>query len=609
MIFAAAMVSAQDYWQQKVNYVMQIDVDATNFTYDGDMTLTYTNNSPDTLRTVYYHLYFNAFQPGSVMDNRLKHIPDPDRRMMNNLGTRENPNLKSRIAQLSKADQGRQDIKSIHQNGQELRHEEFGTILRVDLAQPILPNTSTDLKMKWRAQVPSQIRRSGKQSAEGIDFSMTQWYPKMAAYDAAGWHLDEYVGREFYAPFGDFDVKILLPENYIVGSSGELQNENQMPGYSNSPQKLGRNQKRTWHFKASNIHDFAWAADPSYVVDKQVTPSGVKLYYLYDRTLDAEYIKNWKDSQPLMTEFFEFMTPRFGAYPWTTYTIVQGGDGGMEYGTSTLITGRRSLRSLVGVMIHEAAHSWFQHLFGIDETQHEWMDEGFTTYVEAMAAHHILGEKQDAVNIFEDAYRGYYNLVESGLEEPMSLLADYFNHNYAYGISAYYKGQVFPAQLGYIIGENNLRETFLRFYDQWKFKHPTPTDFVKIAQDVSGINLKWYENLFTKTTRHIDYGIDLVSGNQITLRNHSNFPMPLDVLVTFTDGSQHLYYIPANEMRGVKICETEFYPNIKNTTLPAWQWSAPTYTVQAAQPVKSVQIDPTQRLADVNAANNTYPAP
>ena len=599
-------LNAQEQWQQFVDYKMDIRMHVENHQYDGKMDVTYFNNSNDTLDKIYFHLYYNAFQPGSLMDERLQSIEDPDSRMTTNIGTKEKPIYESRISKLTPEEIGFVKMNNILQNNHPLSFKYMGTILEVTLNDPIAPNSSTTLNMDWTTQVPLVIRRGGRDSQEGIDFSMTQWYPKVAQYDREGWHLDEYIGREFYAPFADFDVKITLPSTYIIGSSGILQNENSMPGYSNT--KFRKNSATTWHFIAEKIHDFAWGADENYKIEKRQVPNGPMLYFLYDKDLNKEFIANWEKSMPLTVRFFEFMDEKFGEYPWETYSIIQGGDGGMEYGTSTLITGKRSFESLLGVIYHEVAHSWFQHLFAFDETRDEWMDEGFTTYADAAAMKEIFGANEDQINPFYSAYNGYFHIVRTGKEEPLSLLADYFDTNMAYSIGAYYKGQVYVAQLGYIIGEEALAETFLQFYDKWKMKHPNAGDFQKVAQDVSGINLKWYNNLFINTTRTIDYGIENVEGNKISLRNHSNFPMPLDILVTYQDGSKELFYIPIHAMRGSKTIENQFYQGISHTELDAWGWTKPTYEFEASKPVQKVEIDYTERLADVNRSNNVFPA-
>jgi len=595
------------YWDQKVDYTMDINVNEKTFQYDGKMKLKYTNNSGQELSKVYFHLYFNAFQPGSLMDERLKSIADPDPRMATNIGTKEKPEFKSRIAALTPDLIGYQKINTVKYNGTDVSFKEDGTILEVTLPTSIKDGSTAEFDLTWQAQVPEQIRRSGRNSKEGVAFSMTQWYPKMAQFDEFGWHLDEYVGREFIAPFGNFDVTIHINKDYVIGSSGKLQNPSEVKGYVKKAKIKTQDNKATWHYKAENIHDFAWAADPKFEVDSAKTKGGVTIYTVYLPT-DKEVTANWKTALGLATEFFDFTGEHFGAYPWKTYTIIQGGDGGMEYGTATLITGGRNLKGLVGVIFHEAAHSWYQHLFGINETVDEWMDEGFTSYIEELAYQELFERpKTPALNPIGSAYLSYFRLAKSGKEEPMSLLADYYNTNFAYSIEAYSKGGVLAEQLGYIIGKQNLNKTFLNFYDIWKLKHPTPNDFKRVAEETSGINLKWYFNLFINTTRTIDYSIDNLSDQGIELRNKSNFAMPIDLLVEYEDGSRELFYIPLREMRGEKPAENfEIYQGIKRTTLTDWFWTKPTYTVPVSKKVKNAWIDPTQRLADINYEDNSY---
>lgn len=595
------------YWQQGVDYKMYIDINENTFQYNGKMTLKYSNNSGQSLSKIYFHLYFNAFQPKSMMDYRLTNIADPDTRMADNLGTKQKPRWQSRIATLQPNQIGYQHIESLKVNGADAIYKVDGTILEVTLPTPIADNSIATIDMTWQAQIPEQIRRSGRNSKEHVAFSMAQWYPKMAHFDEFGWHLDEYVAREFIAPFGNFDVTININKDYIIGASGVLQNPDRVKGYQKNAKIEAVNNKVEWHYKAENIHDFAWGADTKFVVDSAQSKGGVKIYTLYIPVHDSTR-NNWTQALELTADFFDFTSEKFGPYPWPTYSIIQGADGGMEYGTATLITGNRSIKSLVGVIFHEAAHSWYQHLFGINETVDEWFDEGFTSYVEELGMQHLFYKKGAvATNPVIDAYRAYYKLALSGKEEPMSLLADYYNTNYAYSNQAYNKGSVFAEQLGYIIGKENLEKTFLKFYEVWKFKHPTPNDFKRIAEEVSGINLKWYFNLFVNTTRQIDYGIHEVSNKKITIRNKSDLPMPIDILVEYTDGSQELFYIPLREMRGEKPVENfDLYKNVKRTVLTDWFWTNPTYSFPITGKPKKIWIDPTQRLADVESSDNYW---
>ncbi|MDX1721054.1 MAG: M1 family metallopeptidase, partial [Salegentibacter mishustinae] len=462
-LVATSLASAQNntsYWQQHVDYKMEVDMNVDNFQYTGSQELVYTNNSPDTLDRVFYHLYFNAFQPGSEMDVRSLTIKDPDRR------------VGDRISKLTEEEQGYLRVSSLDQNGNELSYEEVGTVLEVELDEPILPGEKATFNMEFEGQVPEQIRRSGRNSSEGVALSMSQWFPKMAEYDFEGWHAAPYIGREFHGVWGDFDVKLTIDKDYTVAASGYLQNPDEIGhGYSDKEVKA-EGDTHTWHFVAPKVHDFTWAADPEYIHDKRTAEDGTVLHFFYK---DNDEIKeNWKNLQEKTEELLLFFNENIGPYPWDQYTVAQGGDGGMEYAMLTLITGERNFGSLVGVTAHELAHAWFQHLMATNESKHEWMDEGFTSYISSAAMNQVM--ETYAENPHTGSYRGYMQLANSGVEQPQTTQADRYNLNAAYGAAAYSKGAVFLAQLGYIIGKDNLDKTLKRYYDEWKFKHPTPND-------------------------------------------------------------------------------------------------------------------------------------
>ena len=594
---STSITSKDTYWQQHVDYKMTIDMDVTNYQYKGKQELVYTNNSPDELKKVYYHLYFNAFQPGSEMDARLATVPDPDGRMTTNIGTKDNPKIVSRIAGLKPDEIGFIKVNSLMQNGVAVAHKTVGTILEVTLNESIKPGQKVTFTMDFLGQVPLQIRRSGRNNAEGVALSMTQWYPKLAEYDFEGWHADAYIAREFHGVWGNFDVKLTIDKNYTVGGSGYLQNPNQIGhGYEDAgvtvPKPTGN--KLTWHFVAPNVHDFTWAADPNYIHDKIKGEHGVDLHFLYKN--DESIKENWKKLQPRTAELLAFFNKNIGPYPWKQYSVIQGGDGGMEYAMCTLITGKRSYGSLVGVTAHEMAHAWFQHLFATNEAKHEWMDEGMTSYISALA------EAKEKENTFAGAYRNYYYLVASGKEEPQSTYADRYHSNTAYGISAYSKGEIFLAQLGYIIGQDKLAETLHQYYKHWKFKHPTPNDFKRVAEKVSGFELDWYLNEWTQTTKTIDYAIKSVEGTTVTLERVGELAMPLDLIVEYNDGSKEYVYIPLQMARAEK---STAYPNLKRVVKKDWAWAHPTYTFEASKTIKKITIDPSDLMADIDKTNNT----
>ena len=597
-LLIALSISAQkaNYWQQQVDYTMNIDMDVENYQYDGDQKLVYTNNSPDTLHVVFYHLQFNAFQPGSDMDIRLQNIADPDRRMVKNVGSKEAPIYESRIATLKPNEIGFLKVNSLKQDNRVVRHEVIGTILKVTLNTPMAPGTKTVFDMNFKGQVPLQIRRSGRNSKEGVALSMAQWYPKLAEYDFEGWHANQYIAREFHGVWGDFDVKITIDKKYTIGGSGYLQNADEIGhGYSETPIKHNRKVKKlTWHFKAPNVHDFTWAADADYIHDKIQGENGVTLHFLYKN--NKKILENWKNLQPKTAELLAYFNKHIGTYPYKQYSVIQGGDGGMEYAMSTLITGERTFGSLVGVTSHELAHSWFQFVLATNEIKHEWMDEGFTSYISNRAVNEVLNQQKESPNA--GSYASYIRLAKSGVEEPLTTLADHYNLNFAYGASAYSKGAVFLAQLGYLIGEDNLQKTLKKYYEDFKFKHPTPNDFKRTAEKISGLQLDWYLNYFVQTTATIDYAIESVNDTKITLKKVGKMPMPLDIEVVYTDSTKENVHIPLRIMLGTK--------PITATILNDWSWTAPTYTFDTKKSIKSVRIDPSKLMADIDDSNNNF---
>ena len=587
-IFVASAQNNTSYWQQKADYKMEIDMDVENHQYKGTQELTYTNNSPDTLYRVFYHLYFNAFQPDSQMDVRSRTIEDPSNKILD------------RISKLTPSEIGYIRPTLLTQDGQNLQFEVVGTILEVLLNTPILPNTSTVFNMTWDAQVPIQIRRTGRYNTEGVAYSMTQWYPKLAEYDFEGWHAVPYIAREFHGVWGNFDVSIKLDENFIIGGTGYLQN-----GDKKGLGEKSKRKTRTWHFSAPNVHDFAWAADKDYIHDTYLGPNGVTLNFYYKN--NPEILENWKALQPKTADLLAYFNTHIGNYPYEQYSVIQGGDGGMEYAMCTLITGERKLGSLIGVTAHELAHTWFQFLLATNESKHEWMDEGFTSYISNMAMSELMEEEKENPNA--DSYRSYNYIATSNKEQPQTTQADRYNTNMGYGIAAYSKGAVFLSQLGYVIGKENLDKTLLRYYKEWSFKHPTPNDFIRVAEKVSGAELDWYLTDWTQTTNTIDYGIKEVllenTKTKVSLERLGLMPMPIDINVIYEDGSVENFYIPLEMMRADKPNPN---PSQKWTVLPDWNWANPTYDFMIVndKKIKSIIIDASKLMADINLNNNTY---
>ncbi len=612
-------------WQQKVKYTMQVDVDVNTNQFTGKQKLVYTNNSPDALGKLFYHLYFNAFQPGSSMDVRSQELGK------NVINGRQDwdARVKDRISKLTPAEIGYQKIKSIKINGVEQNYKYHETILEVNLTKPILPKTSVTIEMEFEAQVPLQVRRSGRDNpTTGVRYSMSQWYPKLCEYDYEGWHPTPYVAREFYGVWGDFDVTINIDKNYKLGGTGVLVNANEIGwGYDapNTELKPTTKEKRSWHFVGNNVHDFVWAADPEYkhIVRKTATTT---LHVIYNyKEGNTKNDSAWSLVADAAMEVLPFMEKNFGKYPYPQYSFIQGGDGGMEYPMATLLSGPG-----LGTVFHEWMHSWYQMMLGTNESLYAWMDEGFTSYAEDLISafyekkssleklkESLLrnpGNKnlKDAIDVLPEnhsgGYNGYYSLVKSGLEEPLTTHADHFNSNMAYSTAAYAKGEVFMEQLGYIIGAATRDKVLLEYYNQWRFKHPNSSDLIQVAEKVSGIKLDWYKEYFCNSTKTINYAIDSLwedaGVTNIRLRRIGLMPMPVDVQLTLKDGSTAMHYIPLNLMYGEKPNER---PAQQREVHEPWRWTHPTYTVTVKQrltDITAVEIDPTKRMADTERKNN-----
>ncbi|MFY0598560.1 MAG: M1 family metallopeptidase [Cyclobacteriaceae bacterium] len=594
---------SQGYWQQRVEYKMDIDFDVNNHQFKGNQELTYINNSPDTLNKVYFHLYYNAFQPNSMMDWNRRLTPNPDPRFP----------LLDEMKDLKEDEIGYHKINSLTQDGTDLTYEISYTILEVRLANPLLPGAKTKFVMNFESQVPLQIRRTGRDSYDGVDYSMSQWFPKLAEYDEYGWHAHPYVSREFYAPWGDYEVNITLDKKYILAGTGIVQNPNEVGyGYEDEGVDVKRKGKKlTWNFKAENVHDFVWAADRDYEHITAKVPNGPLLRFFY---IKGNETKLWKEELPAYTsKCFEYASEHFGQFGWPQYSVIQGGDGGMEYMMATLIinkkrsSGVRSLNSLVGTMVHEVMHSWYQGMLATNESYYGWMDEGFATYAEDHVMNYIMEKGED--NPVKGTVNYYAKWANTGQEEPSVVHADHFQTNRGYAFASYYKGAVALAQMNYIMGAETFEKAIVKYRNQWGFKHPHPNDFIRLMEKESDLELRWFFDDFINTTYQIDYAIKDVSQTgssaQLTLEKIGRIPMPLDITITKKDGTKSLVYIPIGLMHGEKPNES----NLERVVAEDWFWTHPEYVIDLGIPmleIESIVIDESGRLADVDRNNNTY---
>jgi len=614
--------SAQaDRWQQRIDYKINATLDVATNIVKGTEDIIYTNNSTDTLRKVYFHLYWNAFQPNSSMDIRSRELGK------NTMTSRRGDIIKDwdarvtdRIQKLTPTEIGYQRVNQILIAGKVQKLIEHETILEVQLTNPIAPKATAKLSLVFEAQVPKQIRRSGRDNAEGVRFSMSQWYPKMVEYDYQGWNTNAYIAREFYGVWGNFDVSLQLDKNYTVAATGVLQNPNAVANAQGV---------KTWNFKGNNIHDFVWAADDHFQHLSKEVRKGLTIHVYY-KEKDAKSDSAWANVLYAAEKALPFIEKNFGAYPYPQYSFIQGGDGGMEYAMATLIKGPS-----LGTVFHEWMHNWYQQILGSNESLFAWMDEGFATFAEskvsrwydanAAAQSPFISEKAKVQVIASvekakldlpltqaGSYAGYMALAKSGLEEPASTHADHFNTNYAYSNAAYSKGATLLGVLGYVIGDSVRDAVLLNYYNNWKFKHPNANDFFRVAEKTSGIQLQWLKEYWVNSTKTIDYGLnDIQAGNNtaiISIQRLGKLPMPIEVLITYKDGTTELHYIPLDLMLGGKGAES----SVNRIVHKNWQWVAPTYTFETSKPLsalKSIEIDPSFRMPDLNRSNNKLEIP
>ena len=633
IVFANFSNAQADRWQQHIDYKINAALDVTTNLVKGTEELIYTNNSPDTLRKVYFHMYWNAFAPNSAMDIRSRELGKnyltvrrgaPISSASTLLGVDNvqdwDKRVKDRILNLTAKEIGSQKISQLIINGKVQKLIEHETILEVQLTQAIAPKTSVKMSLQFEAQVPVQIRRSGRDNAEGVDYSMSQWYPKLVEYDEQGWNTNPYIAREFYGVWGNYDVTIQLDKNYMVAATGVLQNPTAIANAAGI---------KAWNFKGNNIHDFVWAADNHFKHLSKEVRKGLTLHVYYKEKTSTED-SAWANVLWAAEKALPYMEKKFGPYPYPQYSFIQGGDGGMEYAMATLLKGPG-----LGTVFHEWMHNWYQHVLGNNESLYPWMDEGFASFAEddisfwyeqnravqspfiSEAAKKILlinNEKNKTYlpSIQYGNYGSYMALAKSNIEEPMSTHSDHYNTNFAYSSAAYGKGATLLGYLGYVIGDSLRDATLLNYYHIWKFKHPNANDFFRVAEKTTGIQLQWLKEYWVNSTKTIDYGLnDIQAENNtaiISIQRYGKMPSPIEVLITYKDGSTELHYIPLDLMLANKVAET----TENRIVHPEWKWVQPTYTFETTKPItalKTIEIDPSQRMPDINRSNNKLEIP
>lgn len=579
------------YWQQRVEYQIDVRLDDQTHAVQGRVKLKYFNNSPDTMRRGFFHLYWNAFQPNSAYTDRAKRMMDPA--------------ISKRLVELTPGETGKQEIFSVQQNGGAATFKVNETILEVELNRPLMPGDYDAFDIAWQGQVPLTVERAGRDNSAGVAYSFTQWYPKMCVYDRFGWHATPHIGREFFGNYGSFKVNITLPKKYVVAATGMLKNANVIGyGYEDEgvtpPPNYGL--VNVWKFEADNVHDFAWVADPEFVHEKIKARVGLTLHFLYQPS--REVTPAYKSMKKFAAENLPYIESNFGKYLYPQFTFAQGGQWAMEYPMLTLIEKNDHDSSMTATAVHEWMHNWFYGMLGNNENDEHWLDEGFASY----ATSDILGHAMpDSAAMYRRASLDQVVQIADSVFDPAGTPANYFQQDAWYSYNAYPKGESFLWQLRYIVGDEAFQRGMLRYHADWHFKHPTGDDFLRIMERASGMELDWYYAGWIKTLHSIDYAVENVqfdgaSASKITLKNAGSLPMPAEVLVEFNDGSKERHYIPLDLQYASKV-----FPQGSAIIHAPWSFSRESYEIRLEKPVtsiKSVTIDPEGRTADMNRKNN-----
>lgn len=613
------------YWQQDVYYKLKANVDDATDIIDGTEELLYWNNSPDTLTYVYFHLYQNAFQPGSYTEDLHKNNKFPIK-----YGKYESQGLGT-------------TVDNIVVDGQPAKFEIDNTVMKVWLTKPLRPGYATKISMNFKTYFDNggSIRRRMKMYTQfgNKHYDGVHWYPRIAVYDRKfGWETDQHLTREFYGDYGVYDVEITLPNNYIMDATGTMTNEQEMlppdlrqkldiSNFAKKPwesapsviiQRDGTT--KTWKFHAENVHDFAWTADPTYRIG-EVSWNGIRCIAL----CSEQHCSGWQDAASFTAKVIEVYSTDFGMYIYPKMIVADARDG-MEYPMLTLDGGRAP--DYYDLIAHEVGHNWFFGMVGSNETYRALLDEGFTQFIGTWAYEKIKGPqrlrwqyKSDYAERFREpdeirmseVYNGYLFPAATQDETILETHSDQFGGALRHGggySQVYFKTGTMLYNLQYVLGDSLFLGAMQHYFNQWKVCHPYVDDFRNSVIQYTHVDLNWFFDEWLNTAKTIDYKVksvhkgDSTGTYDITFKRKGSMQMPVDFTVYANDGKTYSYYIP----------NTWFEKKTDATVLPRWiGWDnvEKTYTATVTCPsgIKDVVIDTSRRLADVNLLDNSKKKP
>ncbi|TNE80255.1 MAG: M1 family peptidase [Bacteroidetes bacterium] len=558
-----AQAQEKDYFQQEVNYAIRVKLNDSLHQLMATEKIEYTNNSPDTLHFIWFHLWPNAYRDNSTAlakqlrekeSNRFQFTADKNRGWIDSLNFSD----------------GKKPLRWEY-------HPKHIDICKVYLNEPLLPGATTWISTPFTVKFPGDFSRLGH---VGQSYQATQWYPKPAVYDRDGWHEMPYLNQgEFYSEFGSFDVKIIVPKNYRVAATGVLQNKEEInwltelakeetvpypKGGFATPES--ETELKTLHYKQDRIHDFAWFADKRYQVKKSAvtiedgTSVDTWVFYL------GETSPAWKDAAGFLDSAIYYYSKWVGPYPYPSATAVEGplsAGGGMEYPMVTVISSGGSAKSLDNVITHEIGHNWFYGILASNERTETWMDEGFNSYVEHRYMQKMYNE-YNSINLglpFKLAPKD----TNVKLGESHFLVNFLASHNkqgdiavhandmtfFQYGLLAYMRTAYLLQYLEAYLGTERFDLCMHNYFDTWKFKHPSPADVQYIFEKNSGEKLDWFFQDLIRTEKQMDYGIGRVRTQgdsiRVTVHNRGGVASPYQIVFLEKGEPAKAYWVNGHE--------------------------------------------------------------
>jgi hypothetical protein len=595
------------YWQNRADYTLHATIDTVENSLKGTETISYTNNSPDNLSALWLQLDQNTYRK----DARSQYYST---RTTN--GSTEGYQFEN---------------VTIEYKGKTLKADYIinDTRMQIRLPQSLSSKEKMTINVKYHYTIPGTFggRTDFFSTKNGKIYEIAQWYPRMCVYDdLQGWSTLPFLGSgEFYCEYGDFDYTVTVPAGMIVAGSGELQNEKEVltpiqierlnqarksdrtimirteKEVNNAAGKNKNSKSVSWHFKMNNTRDVAFAASSAYVWDaaKVNLPDEKKCLAMSVYPVESAGEDAWGRATEYLKKSIEYFSEKWYVYPYPVAINEAGRAGGMEY-PGIVFDGMNAKKgNLYWVTAHEIGHNWFPMIVGSDERRYAWMDEGFNTFMDVYAAdefnHGEYAPKRDG-----EYAPGKGNpadeiipLLKDSAAPSMMARADMLTERYRHPL-AYFKpafGLVMLREI--VLGPERFDYAFKKYIERWAYKHPSPDDFFRTMDNEAGESLSWFWKEWFYHNWQLDIAIQSVSytdndaknGVDISIANLEKMAMPCTLEIVFKDGNKQTLQLPV---------ETWMQSDVHKIHL------------QTTQPVKSVIIDPENKLPDSNRMNNVW---